>query len=230
MSNVFREIENRQNSLKLNDIDNAVVVGVGGIGSWVALNLGLSGGVDKLTLIDPDKIESSNLNRTPFRLADIGGFKVEALQYLILERRAANITVFPEKTNDVLNSWLDKEFRHQPSSENVIIDCRDDIFKDLYHLPAKYYKLGYDGLEITVDGDPKNTPVWGNNQGYRVIPSFICPAQLIANLVVNDILIPQAGNVDDRGYKCDDAGRLNDVVTFNSSHLLKFITKEFSRS
>lgn len=57
---------------------NIALIGVGGIGNWVGLNL-LGLGVKIFKLIDPDIIEESNLPREIlFNENDIGKFKVEA--------------------------------------------------------------------------------------------------------------------------------------------------------
>ena len=74
-------IEERQRTLNLKDIGIAVVIGLGGVGSWVALDLALSGKVKEMIIIDDDKIESSNLNRTPFRICDIGAYKTEVMHW-----------------------------------------------------------------------------------------------------------------------------------------------------
>jgi sulfur carrier protein ThiS adenylyltransferase len=54
------------------------IAGVGGIGSNVALNL-VRSGVDRLMIIDFDRVESSNLNRQFYFADQIGMLKVEAL-------------------------------------------------------------------------------------------------------------------------------------------------------
>lgn len=58
---------------------HAVVVGIGGVGSWVAEALGRSG-VRRLTLIDLDHIAESNVNRQVHAdSASLGRSKVEAM-------------------------------------------------------------------------------------------------------------------------------------------------------
>ncbi|MBD3350081.1 MAG: hypothetical protein GF364_01185, partial [Candidatus Lokiarchaeota archaeon] len=54
------------------------ILGTGGLGAPVALQLAYSG-CENLVLVDYDKIEKSNLNRQPFKLEDIGRFKVDVL-------------------------------------------------------------------------------------------------------------------------------------------------------
>ncbi len=234
----------RQEQLNLKQYNVVVVVGVGGIGSWVALNLALSGVVSKLVLIDDDIIEESNLNRTPFKLSDIGYYKVDALQYLILERRIMDVTAFNERTNPVLISDLKELFKPFLADSNIIgteelinsiciVDCRDDAISDLYCLNVKYYKIGYDGRSITIDGNPRNTSVWGEANTYTVTPSFVCPSQLAANLVVADMLMIKDEYVNIDNYEdtitnnsqLDTLGRFNSKITFDSLDIIETMKK-----
>ena len=57
---------------------NIGIAGVGGIGSNVALNL-VRSGIDRLTLVDFDRVEPSNLNRQFYFADQVGRLKVEAL-------------------------------------------------------------------------------------------------------------------------------------------------------
>lgn len=55
-----------------------VVLGTGGIGSWVVDGL-VRAGVGTLVIIDPDRVERSNLQRGCFVAADVGRSKVEVV-------------------------------------------------------------------------------------------------------------------------------------------------------
>jgi hypothetical protein len=239
MSNSFYdEIRNRQSSIKLRSYNYALVAGVGGIGSWVALDLALSGQVRNLYIIDPDSIECSNLNRTPFRITDIGFPKVDALKYLILERRSdVNVFTYRNKTTDFgiiesIKNQIKKttsliDFNSDNLTPNMlIVDCRDDIYEDLYEFNCKYYKVGYDGLSVTIDGNPRNTAVWGEANGYRFTPSFIAPSQMIASLVVTDALCirytPEPTEIDNvsNSNNFDVLGRLNCAFTFETQNII----------
>jgi len=223
------EINDRQYELDLKKYQIVIVIGVGGIGSWVALNLGLSGLVKKLIIIDPDTVEESNLNRTPFRLIDIDAFKADAICDLILERRFMDIISFKSYTSPELYDKIKNVIQEDKAiyTDVAVVDCRDNIYDDMYKLPAAiYYKVGYDGLDITIDGDPENTHVFSDGStGYRVVPSFLCPTQLAANLVVSDLLVEHSELGKVPYYNTDPEGRLFQAVSFSSKNLLKLIAK-----
>ena len=161
---------NRQQSLKL-DIPNSVaVVGVGGVGSWVAFNLALVG-VKKISLYDFDKLELSNLNRTPYKVNQVGNSKVSALTELIKERRSdCEVLPFVKK----INKKDDFETEY-----DVLIDTRD---KD--PMEGSIMTGGYDGENITLHFNPKPGSVWGDAPArYTITPSYVVPPQLIATLI-----------------------------------------------
>jgi hypothetical protein len=69
------------------------IVGCGGIGSLFAEML-VRSGAENISLIDGDKVEHKNLNRTPFTLSDITSFKVNALEKRLKTiNKEVNITV-----------------------------------------------------------------------------------------------------------------------------------------
>ncbi len=78
MDNVDRELYLRQASLDLATSQNVVIVGCGGIGSWVAFFLALAG-VRRLDLHDSDEVSIHNLNRLPLTQKAIGKNKAVAL-------------------------------------------------------------------------------------------------------------------------------------------------------
>ena len=171
----------RQAGLPLRVYPSVLVAGVGGIGSWVGLNLALSGCVKTVYLCDPDVIESSNLNRTPYRLDQVGEKKVWALKDIIEERRM-DVKVVPIPSFVQTAGMLF-------DGPTVVVDCTDGVsvkewakHRDL----DTYIKLGYDGFGITYDGS-LDTP-WGASNGYRSVPSFIAPPQFMASLVVCELM------------------------------------------
>ncbi len=175
----------RQKELKLNIPDKVAVVGCGGIGSWVSLSLALLG-VKELILVDYDIVEETNLNRTPFRINDIGKYKVNAMFELIKERRPS-CYVFPIE-NKVENALYLLE-RLKPS---LIVDCRDNIKHSNYlRAMAKYVKLGYDGMEFTIDTYKQNIAFEEGEEivRYQTVPSFVGIPLFLATWLVNYISI-----------------------------------------
>jgi hypothetical protein len=171
----------RQRTLELEKFDKIMVVGVGGIGSWVALDLALSGQVRTICVCDNDVIEESNLNRTPYRTDQIGESKVWAIKDLIDERRN-DVNVVP------VDGFLQTAGKLVARYRNVI-DCTDGLsVKDWAGKMDldMYAKLGYDGFGVTIDCTTKMP--WGTSTGYDTVPSFIATPQFISSMVVGMIL------------------------------------------
>jgi len=184
---IENDLYKRQSALNLNIPDKVVILGAGGIGSWVAMSLGLIG-VKHLTLIDYDIIEKHNLNRTLYREDDIYLKKVHALTDLLMERREdIDITVFDRRVEDL------QAFEMEDLKDTLIIDARD-VFDEL---PIQLkdnplIKLGYDGLSVTIILNPIYSKIWETeeNRGYEIIPSFLAPCQFLATMLTTLITEP----------------------------------------
>lgn len=178
------DIYDRQRELALNIPDSVAVLGVGGIGSWVALFFSLAG-VPEIVIVDPDVLEFSNLNRTPFR-ADQAGmemYKVYALEELIKERRLdTEVIAIPDVETEDVQEIL--------RNVDLIVDCRDgEKFFDDEELQKKVIaKLGYDGLSMTVVWNPEPGHGWGEDVRYTVTPSYLVPPVMLAAMVVDAVL------------------------------------------
>lgn len=177
------DIYNRQKELPLKIPESVAVLGVGGIGSWVGLFFALVG-VKELVLVDNDIVEDTNLNRTPFRLDQVGMPKVQALAELIYERRE-DIEVYPLiklETEEFTKKFL--------RDVDIIIDCRDgEKFFEEEELQKKVAaKLGYDGVGMTVVFNP-GLPSWGEEPvRYTITPSYLVPPVFLAALVVDAVV------------------------------------------
>jgi molybdopterin/thiamine biosynthesis adenylyltransferase len=185
-SDILTEITNRQKGL-IGDFSehSAVVVGLGGIGNWVALDLALLG-MGTLILYDDDKVEASNLNRTLFKLSHINKPKVSAVKELISERRKDTIVI----TNQELFT-----VEHLKKLEGIdfIFDCSDttrlkDSIAQLKTRP-RYLKLGYDGFEGTLCIDDFTSGQWGSDSSYQITPSFFAPPQILSALGIIELLL-----------------------------------------
>ena len=176
------ELYDRQAELDLVNYDKVLVIGVGGIGSWVALDLALSGCVNEITVCDSDVLENSNLNRTPYCRRHIGMGKVWAIRDIVEERRH-DVMVIPVKEL-VQNSGIEKD------DFDFVIDCSDGIRVKEWALSIgieNYVKLGYDGWSVTMDFT-KVMPWEEGEDGYRIVPSFVVPPQILAGLVTGILL------------------------------------------
>ncbi|HXG29946.1 MAG TPA: molybdopterin-synthase adenylyltransferase MoeB [Nevskiales bacterium] len=100
---------------------HALVIGVGGLGSAAALYLAAAG-VGRLTLVDRDRVELSNLQRQiAHRHGDIGRPKAESA-------RDSLLALNPEVAVTSVNSGLDAALLARLVSEaDVVLDCSDNF-------------------------------------------------------------------------------------------------------
>jgi molybdopterin/thiamine biosynthesis adenylyltransferase len=110
------------------------VVGLGGLGSFAALELAYLG-VGHLTLIDPDRIELSNLNRLiGAGPEDVGRYKVDIFRELI-ERVAPNV-----EATTVAAPLLDSAACDHAKAADLLLGCVDGhgARLSLNHLSIRY--------------------------------------------------------------------------------------------
>lgn len=220
MHSTSTEINLRQNKL-IGDYSNsiAVVAGLGGIGSWVAIDLALIG-VGTLFVYDADRIEASNLNRTLFKESQIGDYKTKAVKELISERRKDCLVLGFEE-------FFDAEMLNKLEGIDYFFDCTDTIrlrnsiqeystkktteleIQNIKTVKKKskehtnttmvsekqdfklpqYVKLGYDGFEGTICVNDFNSGKWGEDSSYRNVLSFVGTPQILSALAVTEMLI-----------------------------------------
>lgn len=118
MESTITEINNRQSKI-IPDLSGAIaiVAGLGGIGSWVALDLALIG-VGSILIYDSDRIEPSNLNRTLFKESQIGAYKTEAVKELVAERRKDCLVLSFEE-------FFEAEMLNKLNGVEYFFDCTD---------------------------------------------------------------------------------------------------------
>lgn len=100
---------------------HALVIGAGGLGSPVALYLG-SAGVGRITVVDHDEVDATNLQRQIAHTLDrVGQFKAESV-------RTAIAQINPDVTVDAVTQRADKDLLNTlvPLAD-VVIDCCDNF-------------------------------------------------------------------------------------------------------
>lgn len=107
-----------------------IVVGVGGVGGYVAEML-VRAGIGCITIIDYDKIDITNINRQIIATTEnVGSYKVDELKSRFLAiNPSLKITAICDKiTKDNIPSYI--------TNNDYIIDCIDDV-------PAKIELVDY---------------------------------------------------------------------------------------
>lgn len=96
------------------------VIGVGGLGSWIAEFLARIG-IKELVIIDYDKVEEKNLDRQNYTYRDIGRFKIDALEDRIKSiDEKINVKKFREINIDILKD-LDIFFDATDNMESKLL-------------------------------------------------------------------------------------------------------------
>jgi len=174
----------RQNRMRVKLPDTACVIGVGGVGTWVAVNAAMLG-VRKLLLFDSDILERHNLNRLPYTEDDLGKNKARVCKELIGRLRPdALVIAFPNIDEFSLTQLEGHVFicTDTVSSQNMIRHyCRDK------GLP--FLRLGYDGRHFTIENRLDAPSLWGKDTSgldsrYTIVPSYLLTPQLLALLAL----------------------------------------------
>lgn len=182
------DLYDRQTQIGLNVPSEVTVVGVGGIGSWVAIFAAMSG-VQNLYLFDPDSLEESNRNRLPFCQSSINRPKVDIVaEYIRSIRPEAVVVAVQDRLDGVL-------LQIQLSVSHHFIDCTDSPKAQfaIYHACKRagriYIRAGYDGTRIMV---ASNVSGWiktdVEEEQYQVNPSWVVPASIVAALAIGKLM------------------------------------------
>lgn len=173
---------NRQQSLGITIPPSVSVIGVGGVGCWVALYFSLIG-VNNIILVDNDKIDVTNLNRTMFKTSNVGQYKTVAMKDLILERRPHCTVISYTKKYEELPEQCKKSVIN-----STVIDCRDTI-KPLDRIKSPIIG-GYNGLSATIHVLPELKHIWGEEDSpYTITPSYVVVPSVIAAMIVNHVCV-----------------------------------------
>ena len=176
-----------------------LVVGVGGLGSAVAMNLG-GMGIGKLTLIDPDEVHLSNLHRQYcFAQQDIQQPKVQVTK-IFLEARNPSLQV------DSLHEALHLQNVEQlVEAHDVVVDCTDNAYAK-YVLDEACFKFQKPLIYGAVGGFEGYVSVFHHQKGYRFTHLYPNKEALLATDSCN-----QSGVF---GFLCSLVGSLQSAEVF----------------
>lgn len=177
----------RQEALSLHVPGSVTIVGVGGVGSWVAILSAMSG-VKNIFLFDPDTVEPSNLNRLPFCEGSIGKKKVDVVvDHVLAIRPECNIVGIAEKLEDMFVPVV-------LQYTNVLIECTDSPVSQLKLYNAckdsftKFIRAGYDGTRMTVTSTVSGWIRQDEEVDYTIQPSWVVPAVTVAAIAVGKMM------------------------------------------
>lgn len=138
---------------------SVIIFGIGGVGSWVAESL-VRSGIRKLTLVDSDCIDATNVNRQcPATANTIGSVKVDAMKSRLLD---INPKVEVEAIQGVYSRETQADY-HIETYDYIIdaidsLECKMDLILHATSLPyhVKFFSsmgaaLKMDPTQIRVD-------------------------------------------------------------------------------
>lgn len=132
--------------LKVLQSKNVLIIGVGGVGQHVSTYL-ITNGIEKMTIVDFDKVEISNLNRQILlEEKDINGLKVDVVKKALLNKNSeASVKTINIKINeDNIKDIITKEY-------DVVIDAVDN-WKTKLIISDECNKKRIPFLHVGVDG------------------------------------------------------------------------------
>lgn len=171
-------------SLRDNLPSSVAIVGCGGVGSWVALLFSQFRDCRRIALFDGDVLEESNLERTPYKMEQLGMSKVDALKEIILERRdEIEVTLHDYITED--NKMILDEY------ELAVAACDDAESRNLVLEHDNSINVGYDVTENYDHITVSEAQIWqidDDGDNYEIEPSWSGPAMLGAVLTVMHVV------------------------------------------
>jgi tRNA A37 threonylcarbamoyladenosine dehydratase len=169
---------------------SVLLLGAGGIGTWIAICLAQSQKINRLQIFDADILSASNLNRMPYNGEKIGKFKVDLLKEFINER-------YPDVIVDVSTNHWKPDTLELIMDFDVLIDGTDDYETQLKSMKfandmrKKFYRVGTNWNHITVtttvpqwipEKEQTEEGVCGMTVPQWIAPQFIAAGKLCMEL------------------------------------------------
>lgn len=202
------ELYSRQVGTNVKPPKSVVIVGVGGIGSWVAILLAMAG-TGMIHLVDFDRVEIHNLNRIPLTLGSVGRYKVHEVAKLIQSIRPnAYVQTYTSRFENVVqllsNQYIDWviECTDNVKTQRIVRRVCRKYFWRLVEVHYDYDTQAKDWLvSITMFCDPTKIPedFWcedSGDTGYRVVQSYVVPPVILASIVTHALCTNMCINID----------------------------------
>ncbi len=192
----------------LNSQVHAMVVGVGGVGSWAAEALARSG-VGQITLVDMDHVAESNINRQiQAEDSTLGQAKIQALANRIH-------SYFPACRLNLVDAFLEPDnardliaqFKASGAAFHVLLDCCDNVRAKV----AMVVEASRQGVPLVLSG----------SAGGKAQPWMIQPADL--RDTINDPLLAKVRYQlrKAHGYAKDPKKKLGVAVFYSLEQVRK---------
>ena len=149
---------------------NIVVIGAGSTGSFLSLTLAKMG-LEKIKVIDYDKVEEKNIPNQFFRMQDVGKYKVEALKEIINEFTGTQI--------EIENIKIEDNYEFDFDLNTIFIFCLDNmegrelIYNKIKEFPIKLIdtRFGSEGFSVhIVDlGDETEKELYEKSLGLSIM-------------------------------------------------------------
>lgn len=206
------DLYERQESLGVNRDQKVAIIGCGGVGSWIALFIGLAG-VSDIDIYDADTVSIHNLNRFPLGPEAIGRGKAEAMAEHI-SRLRPGIAVTPR-------GMFNPELHSLDSCDWVVVSTdslksRRMVYDAVKGLGGvRYIECGAEGHHMTVTFEPPmfSTPD-EENPGYQSVPVFVGPCTMAASIAAYHILL---GGMAEVTYGAGWDGVIVDITRVNEA-------------
>lgn len=111
-------------------IKTIAVIGLGTIGSFLSQSLSELDNLQKLILVDYDRVEMKNIYNSIYRKSDVGKYKTTVLHDIIKDQ--SNIDI------EILTTRYEEEITELPYSD-LIIDCRDFVYNRKNKIDIRLY-------------------------------------------------------------------------------------------
>lgn len=180
----------RQETLGIVREQKVAVIGCGGVGSWIALQLALAG-VERIDLFDGDSVDGSNLNRLPVPEHELGSKKTNALYSVLLNLRSdsgLNVSAhgkFIPKLAEALGvkwDWL--------VVSTDTLSSRRAAYKYAQEHGARYIEASANGHAGSVSGSPAEWDTETEDvQGYNWVPVHVGPCVMAAAMACYYVLM-----------------------------------------